>query len=207
MVSLVSRFLESSWRPSWIGGGDGSRAGMGPPRSRSLIEEGGRSGGRSSGTLMRQFCSAVNAAPLTRWDVSGGLPSVSSPATQTRRASITGFEQQQPVFNTRAAAYRTHSFGSARSPLINAIRASFQRLQSTVPRYSIAATRAFASASLCLILPATASRAHRPGLALQGRKGGSAGGGRAERGEKSPGYAGERSACETAEHLAKLGLA
>src|SRR5208337_2198103 len=126
------------------------------PRSL-LIGSGLTSSGRTSGTLIRQFCKALKAAPLTRHEVSGGLPSLSSPATQIFRASMVFLLQQQPLFSTRAAAYRTHSLVSALRALTRALVASFQRLQSTVPKYSTAATRALASASLALILAAVAS--------------------------------------------------
>src|SRR5271157_559663 len=142
-------------RPRGFCSGNGSRFGT-EPRSLS-IGLGLTSSGRTSGTLTRQFCRAPNAAALTRGDVSGGLPSLSSPATQILKASIVSLLQQQPLFRTRAAAYRTHSLGSALRALISALVASFQRVQSTVPRYSTAATRALASASLALILPAVAS--------------------------------------------------
>src|SRR5271157_1059348 len=159
-MSLPSFMVERS-RSRGLAPGSGSRFGT-EPRSRSIGLTSSR--GSTSGTLIRQFWRALKAAPLTRNEVSGGLPSLSSPATQIFRASMVFLLQQQPLFSTRAAAYRTHSLVSALRALTRALVASFQRLQSTVPKYSTAATRALASASLALILAAVA--AAPPGAAL-----------------------------------------
>ena len=165
------------------------------------------SGGKSSGTRIRQFCKAVKAAALTRCEVSGGLPSVSSPATQTRSASMTGFEQQQPVLSTRAAAYRTHSFGSARSPLISAMRASFQRLQSTVPRYSMAVDAGLGIGLALLDFPGHGFGAHGPALILHGRECRGSRRRRADRGDEASREPRNRPCIQAVEHLAELRLA
>ena len=64
--------------------------------------------------------------------------------------------QQQPLFSALAAANRTHSLWSSSKALTRASVASGHREQSTVPRYSTAATRALAPASSAWILAAAA---------------------------------------------------